>query len=75
MTQSRNEDNSREYNLFLTDQGKEIYLKHKDFESACYKRSFAMLEGISEAEMESCIKIQKRLNASFQMDVDESKDL
>lgn len=73
--QSRNEDNSREYNLSLTDQGKEIYLKHKEFESACYKRSFAMLEGISEDEMESCIKIQKRLNESFQMDVDESKHL
>ena len=75
VAQSRNEDNSREYNLSLTEQGKEIYLKHREFESACYKRSFAMLEGISEAEMESFVRIQKQLNASFQMDVDESRDL
>lgn len=73
--QTRNELNSREYNLFLTEAGKGIYDKHRDFEQKCYNRTFEMLSDVTNEEMESYIKIQKRLNKSFEIDVEESKNI
>lgn len=73
--QERNRSNSREYNLSLTDRGQEIYCKHHDFEEACYMRTFQMLDGITDEELKSYIRIQKRLNQSFELDVKESKKL
>ncbi len=73
--QKRNEENSREYNLFLTETGKDIYSRHRDFEDSCYRRAFEMLSDITPDEMESYIKIQKRLNKAFEMDVSQSKKI
>ncbi len=73
--QTRNELNSREYNLSLTEAGKRIYDKHRDFEQKCYNRTFEMLGDVTNEELESYIKIQKRLNKAFEMDVEESKDI
>ena len=73
--QTRNELNNREYNLSLTEAGKRIYDKHRDFEQKCYNRTFEMLGDVTNEELESYIKIQKRLNKAFEMDVEESKDI
>lgn len=73
--QIRNCSNSREYNLTLTGQGQEIYQKHQDFENACYRRTFQMLDGVSDEELKSYIKIQQRLNQAFELDVKESEQL
>lgn len=73
VVQKRNENNSREYNLYLTPEGEEIYRKHHNFEDMCYKRTFQMLKGISDREMEGYIEIQRRLNKAFEMDVRESR--
>lgn len=73
--QIRNKENSREYNLSLTPEGKDIYKKHHEFETRCYERTFKMLDGVSEEEMECYLKIQTKLNQSFQLDIRESKEL
>ena len=68
--QERNEKNNREYNLYLTEEGKVIYKKHEEFENA-----YHMLDGISEEEMRTYIGIQKQLNRAFKLDVEESRQL
>jgi len=73
--QERNEKNNREYNLYLTDEGKVIYKKHEDFENACYERTYHMLDEISEEEMRTYIRIQNQLNRAFKLDVEESRQL
>ena len=64
--QERNEKNNREYNLSLTEE---------EFETACYERTYHMLDGISEEEMRTYIGIQKQLNRAFKLDVEESRQL
>lgn len=75
ISQQRNENNNREYNLYLTEDGKAIYKNHEAFENACYIRTYRMLAEISEEEMKTYIRIQKQLNKAFQMDVEESRRL
>lgn len=70
--QTRNSDNNREYNLYLTEEGQKIYNYHKEFEESCYRRSAQMLEEFSEKDLEIYIRIQKKLNESFRLDVEES---
>lgn len=72
--QKRNVRNNREYNLYLTQTGSEIYRKHQKFEEACYLRTFHQLDGFTEKELETYIAIQKQLNISFQSDVEESRN-
>lgn len=71
--QERNDNNNREYNLFLTDDGKKIFEGHQKFEDYCYRRTYHMLDEFSEQDMENYIRIQEKLNASFKMDVEDSK--
>lgn len=73
--QCRNETNNREYNLYLTEEGKKIYSKHRDFEEQCYKRTFESLSDFTEEEMKIYIAIQNYMNKTFQMDVEESQQL
>ena len=75
LIQTRNSDNNREYNLHLTEEGQKIYNYHLKFEEACYRRSARMLDEFSEEELETYIRIQKKLNESFKLDVEESKML
>jgi DNA-binding MarR family transcriptional regulator len=71
--QERNDNNNREYNLFLTDDGKKIFEGHQKFEEYCYRRTYHMLDDFSEQDMENYIRIQEKLNDSFKMDVEDSK--
>lgn len=73
--QQRNPVNSREYNLFLSQEGKEIFEKHRKFEEACYQRTFKMLGEISEADLQTYIRIQQCLNRAFALDVEKSRML
>lgn len=75
IVQERNEENNREYKLYLTDEGKIIYKNHEEFEQACYVRAYGMLSGVGEDELKAGIRIQKQLNKAFQMDVEESRHL
>lgn len=73
--QSRNKENNREYNLYLTDEGKIIYQKHHDFESKCYQRTFHALHEFTAEQLETYISIQNAINATFRLDVLESSSL
>lgn len=75
LEQRRNEHNNKEYNLYLTDAGKTLYEAHRVFETDCYKRTASMLETFSQEELDIYIRIQEKLNESFLMDVNESKEL
>ncbi len=73
--QERNEANNRLYNLYLTEEGDGIYRNHRQFEERCYRRTFHSLDGFTEDELKTYIAIQQRINATFQMDVEESRTL
>ena len=46
--QSRNDENNRVYNLYLTEEGNEIYKNHQQFENACYNRTYHELDEFTE---------------------------
>lgn len=71
--QVRNKDNNREYRLFLTEYGWKIYKDHFQFEQRCYQRSFQNLSEFSEEDFRTYIEIQKKLNETFALDVEEGK--
>ena len=75
VSQTRNEKNSRIYNLYLTKEGIDIYEKHHDFEETCYLRMYNILSDVSEEDFEVYIKIQQKLNEAFAEDVKESMEL
>ena len=75
VVQERNPDNSREYHLFLTDDGKTIFEKHRAFEENCYQRTFEMLASVTEEELQAYIRVQALLNKAFAMDVQESRTI
>lgn len=73
--QKRNEENNREYNLYLTEEGSRIYIGHQKFENACYKRTFHGLERFSEKDLQTYIAVQRQMNETFRQDVEESRQL
>lgn len=73
ISQILNTEKHREYRLFLTDSGKKIFRDHDAFEQRCYQRSFHRLDGFSEEDFKTYIAIQKCLNESFALDVEESR--
>lgn len=70
--QVRNEKNNREYNLYLTEEGERILKDHAQFERECYQRSLDGLKQFGYEELENYLAIQKKINESFQKDVEES---
>ncbi len=60
--QVRNTLNNREYNLFLNDNGWEIFNQHEEYDRVEYEKSCLFLEEFSEEELENYIKIQECLN-------------
>lgn len=75
ITQERNEQNNRVYNLYLTEEGKVIYQNHKQFEEKCYKRTYELLNECTEEEFRTFIKVQQLINTGFRQDVEEGKEL
>lgn len=73
--QKKNEDNYREYNLYLTQEGEEIFSLHGAFEKRCYNRTYHMLDGFSVEDMAVYIAVQKKMNQAFEIDVEESRKL
>lgn len=71
--QIRNRKNNREYQLYLTDEGKQIYEDHDRFEKRCLERSFSNLSDFGEEDFKTYIAIQNKLNETFAIDVEESK--
>lgn len=72
ITQKRNKENNREYQLYLTEDGEKIFRDHDHFEKCCYQRSYQNLSSFSEEDFKTYIAIQQKLNETFAMDVEES---
>lgn len=72
VTQRRNKENNREYQLFLTEDGAKIFKDHDHFEKCCYQRSYDNLSDFSEKDFKTYIAIQRKLNETFALDVEES---
>lgn len=72
ITQKRNKENNREYQLYLTENGVKIFEDHDRFEKRCYQRSYQNLSSFSEDDFKIYIAIQRKLNETFAMDVEES---
>lgn len=73
--QKRNQKNNREYNLYLTEDGEKLYQFHRVFERRCYQRTAEMLDAFSDEDLRTYMRIQAKMNESFLMDVEESKNL
>ena len=71
--QSRNKDNNRQYNLTLTESGMQIYWDHVHFTQNCQDIAFDLLSEFTDVELESHLKIQKRLIEAYQGDVKRSR--
>lgn len=67
--QIRNEENNREYKLYLTEDGWNIFNDHERLDQACYERNCAGLNEFSDEDLEIYNAIQKKINESFQYDV------
>ncbi len=72
--QKRNESNNRVYNLYLTESGRELFLKHQEFESCCYERTYHLLDSFTEEELQIYRKVQQKLNEGFMLDVKDSRE-
>lgn len=71
--QKRNDENNREYNLFLTEDGWHIFKSHEEIDTLCFSRGMKNLSTFTEEELHLYLKIQKQINVSFRQDVDMSK--
>lgn len=72
--QERNEQNKRIYNLQLTPDGEKMYQDHIAFNEACQKITFGMLAEFTDAELETCLRVQRRINEAYQGDIRRSRE-
>ena len=73
VAQRRNRENNRLYNLTLTESGMRIFRDHIHFTQKCQDITFGLLEEFTEEQLESHLRIQKRLIQAYQGDVERSR--
>ena len=73
VTQVRNEENNRIFNLHLTENGQRVYQDHTAFNQSCQSSTFRLLETFSTQELEHHLMVQRKLNEAYQEDVQHSK--
>lgn len=71
--QKQNKKNNREYNLFLTKDGWNIFHGHQQIDAKCWQRGLQNIQKFSNEELQLYVKIQKQINRSFAEDVEVSK--
>ena len=74
VTQVRNEENNRIFNLHLTESGQRVYQDHTAFNQSCQSATFRLLETFSTQELEHHLMVQRKLNEAYQSDVQNSKE-
>ena len=67
--QTRNPENNRLYNLALTESGRKLYQAHLAFSQDCQEKTFALLEGFTEEELATHLRVQQALNTAYRGDV------
>lgn len=73
--QNRSEENNRIYNLYLTENGWELYSAHATVDDECDRRKKEKLVKYSEAELKMFLEIQKLINEQFEIDVKLSENI
>lgn len=71
--QIRNEQNKRQYNLRLTDSGRQLYRDHVAFNEYCQQETFDMLSDFTDEDLQAHLRVQQRLNAAYSRDVERSR--
>lgn len=69
VVQQRNEENRREYLLYLTELGETTHIAHKKVNETYIMRTLKMLDGFTDKQFKTYLKIQQRINESFLEDV------
>ena len=72
--QTRNAQNKRIYNLRLTADGERVYQDHISFNKNCQRITFDMLAEFRDEELETCLRVQRRINEAYRGDVQRSKE-
>lgn len=72
--QRRNSENCREYLLDLTKSGWEIFEKHERFDQACYEEECRSLDGFTDEELQTYIRVQSVLNQAFRKDIQRTEE-
>lgn len=67
--QIRNDSNKRQYNLRLTDSGRQLYKDHIAFNEFCQQTTFAMLSDFTDEQLQAHLDVQRRLNEAYQQDI------
>ncbi len=75
ITQKRNEENNREYKLFLTESGWKIYQAHAVVDEECGHRKREALAKCSEDELNAYLKISRLINEEFEIDVKQAETI
>ena len=73
VTQERNLQNKRIYNLRLTEEGETAYREHIAFNEYCQGITFEMLAQFQDHELETYLKVQKCINQAYKGDIQRSK--
>ena len=72
ISRTKNPHNNREYNLYLTVGGRQIFDLHGQFDKKIMKRYFKNLISFSNEEIDIYIKVQRALNKEYAQDNEES---
>lgn len=71
--QRKNKQNNRMNNIFLTDEGTDVFKDHISITQACKKDTFDLLKEFTDKELETAIEIQKLLNTAYGNDLKAAK--
>ena len=72
--QTRNPGNNRFYNLELTEAGAKVFQAHINFNQQCQEKTFDLLEGFTDEELLTHLKVQQKLNEAYQDDVKRTRE-
>ena len=74
VTQTRNAENNREYNLHLTERGWKLFWAHEDVDHACDERKKKRFAQFSLDELNTYLKMSTIMNEEFEVDVQQAKE-
>lgn len=72
--QIRNPKNNRQFKLQLTGDGHKVYQANAEFNRACQKETFRLLEDFADEELAAHARVQERLNWAYAVDVRRSRE-
>lgn len=74
VVQQRNLDNKREYNLYLTAEGKRMFDIHEQYDRDCMMDKMRFIEDFTCEDLKTYIAIQNVINKTFVKDIEKSEE-